>query len=74
MGEFHVSLDVKENCIRKVQLAGDFFIVGDVDSMLLSKLKGVEYCRTAIEDALADVEMENIIMNLRKEKLINLLI
>ena len=74
VGEFHVSLDVKENRIRKVQLAGDFFIVGDVDSMLLSKLKGVEYSRTAIENALADVVMENVIMNLIKEEFINLLI
>ena len=74
VGEFHVSLDVKENRIRKVQLAGDFFIVGDVDSMLLSKLKGVEYDRTAIENALADVVMENVIMNLKTEEFINLLI
>ena len=74
VGEFHVSLDVKENRIRKVLLAGDFFIIGDVDSMLLSKLKGVEYNRVAIEKALAVVDAENIIMNLKKEELINLLI
>ena len=74
VGEFHVSLDVKENRIRKVLLAGDFFIIGDVDSMLLSKLKGVEYNRVAIEKALAVVDTENIIMNLKKEELINLLI
>ena len=55
-------------------LAGDFFIIGDLDSMLLSKLKGVEYCRAAIEEALANVETAEIIMNLKKEELINLLI
>ena len=74
VGEFNVSLDVKENRIRKVLLAGDFFIIGDLDSMLLSKLKGVEYCRAAIEEALANVETAEIIMNLKKEELINLLI
>ena len=74
VGEFHVSLDVKENRIRKVLLAGDFFIIGDLDSMLLSKLKGVEYYRAAIEEALANVETAEIIMNLKKEELINLLI
>ena len=74
VGEFHVSLDVKENRIRKVLLAGDFFIIGDLDSMLLSKLMGVEYCRAAIEEALANVETAEIIMNLKKEELINLLI
>ena len=74
VGEFHVSLDIKENRIRKVLLAGDFFIIGDLDSMLLSKLKGVEYYRAAIEEALANVETAEIIMNLKKEELINLLI
>ena len=74
VGEFHVSLDVKENRIRKVLLAGDFFIIGDLDSMLFSKLKGVEYSRTAIVKALTGVEPREIIMNLEKEELINLLI
>ena len=74
VGEFRVSLDVKENRIRKVVLVGDFFIIGDVDSMLLARLKGVEYSRAAIEEALAGVETESIIMNLKKEELINLLI
>ena len=74
VGEFHVSVDVKENRIRKVVLVGDFFIIGDIDSMLLARLKGVEYSRAAIEDALAGVETESIIMNLKKEELINLLI
>ena len=74
VGEFHVSLDVKENRIRKVLLAGDFFIIGDLDSMLFSKLKGVEYSRTAIKKALTGVEPREIIMNLEKEELINLLI
>ena len=74
VGEFHVSVDVKENRIRKVSLAGDFFIVGDLNSMLLNKLNGVEYNRAAIENVLADVDTGDIIMNLKKEELINLLI
>ena len=74
VGEFHVSVDVKENRIRKVSLAGDFFIVGELDSMLLDRLKGVEYTASAIVDALADVDTSAVIMNLKKEQLINLLI
>lgn len=74
VGEFHVSVDIKENRIRKVSLAGDFFIVGDLDSMLLNRLKGVEYTRSAIEVALCDVDTAAVIMNLKKEQLINLII
>ena len=74
VGEFRVSLDVKENRIRKVVLTGDFFIVGELDSMLLDRLKGVEYTRAGIEAALDGVDTLAVVMNLKKEQLINLLI
>jgi lipoyltransferase/lipoate-protein ligase len=74
VGEFHVLVDIKENRIRKVSLVGDFFIVGDLDSMLLNRLKGVEYTRSAIEETLCDVDTTAVIMNLKKEQLINLII
>ena len=74
VGEFHVSVDVKENRIRKVSLAGDFFIVAELDSMLLDRLKGVEYTRAAIEEVLAGVDTSAVVMNLKREQLVNLLI
>ena len=74
VGEFHVSVDIKENRIRKVSLAGDFFLVGDLDSMLLDRLKGVEYTVAAIEAALEGVDAAAVVMNLKKEQLINLII
>lgn len=73
VGEFHVSMDVKENTIRKVNFAGDFFIVGDIDGMLLSKLKGVQREPAALERALEGTDCGSVIMNLTKEQLINLL-
>jgi hypothetical protein len=57
-----------------VSLAGDFFIIADVDAMLLDKLKGVPYTRDAIGIALKDVDTAAVIMNLQKEQLINLII
>ena len=74
VGEFHVSVDVKENRIRKVSLAGDFFIVAELDSMLLDRLKGVEYTRAAIEEVLAGVDTSAVVMNMKREQLVNLLI
>ena len=73
VGEFVVDLLVKENIIRKINLSGDFFIVGDIDTMLLSKLKNVAYSRDAVEKALKEVVCENVIMNLKREQLINLI-
>lgn len=73
VGEFSVSIDVKDGEIRKMELAGDFFIVGDIDSMLLARLKGVPFEREALELALDGIDCSAIIMNLKKEQLINLL-
>ena len=72
VGEFKFDIEVKENVIRKANLSGDFFIIGDVDTMLLTRLKGVQYTREAIEDVVSTVDCSNLIMNLKKEQLINL--
>lgn len=74
VGEFKVSVDIKDGKVRRVSLAGDFFIIADVDAMLLDKLKGVHYNRDAIGTALKDVDTAAVIMNLQKEQLINLII
>ena len=73
VGEFRVSIDVKDGVVRKMNLAGDFFIVGDIDSMLLAKFKGIRLEREALERALEGVDCGAVIMNLKKEQLINLL-
>jgi lipoic acid synthetase/lipoate-protein ligase A len=73
VGEFRVSIDAKDGVVRKVNLAGDFFIVGDIDSMLLAKFKGIRLEREALERALEGVDCGTVIMNLKKEQLINLL-
>ena len=74
VGEFRVSLEVKVGRIRSVSLSGDFFIIGDIDSMLLARLRGVERTAQAIEEALSGVDVPSVIMNLQKEQLINLII
>ena len=72
VGEFKLDIEVKDNVIRKANMSGDFFIIGDVDAMLLTRLKGVQYTREAIEDVVSTVDCSNLIMNLKKEQLINL--
>ena len=74
VGEFRVSIDAKGRVVRKVNLTGDFFVIGDIDTMLLAKLKGVRLEREALEKALCGVDCGAVIMNLTEEQLINLLI
>lgn len=73
VGEFWMSMEVRNNTIRKIDLKGDFFLVGDLDSILLSKLCNIPLEREAIEKAIEDTDCGDIIMNLTKEQLINLI-
>ncbi|MBQ8337276.1 MAG: lipoyltransferase [Bacteroidaceae bacterium] len=73
VGEVAVYIEVKEGMIRKMNLSGDFFIVGDIDAMLAGKLRGVPFERSAVEAAIAAVDCRNVILNLRNEELINLI-
>ena len=72
VGEFKLDMEIRENIIRRANLSGDFFITGDIDGALLSKLRGVPYTRSAVEGLLATVECGDLVMNLKKEQLINL--
>ena len=58
--------------IKKINLLGDFFIVGDMDGNITARLKNVRYTREDICEVLPD-DLSNIIMNLKKEDLINLI-
>ena len=51
---------------------GDYFLIGELDSQLLNKLKGIPLERAAISRALPD-RLDNIIRNLYKEDFIDLL-
>lgn len=73
VGEFELRLEIKKGVIRKVNMLGDFFLVGDLDGGLLAHLQGVPFEKKAVEEALSDVEPSNIIMNMTKEQLIELL-
>lgn len=72
-GEFEAQLEIKDNTIKRVNLAGDYFATGDVDAAILSKLRGVEYIPDAIERTLSCTDVEDAIMNLKKEQFITIL-
>ena len=72
VGEFHISLELNHNIIRDINIAGDFFLLGDLNSVTM-QLQGVQFTKAAVLDALSSVEMTKIVMNLNKEKFLNLL-
>ena len=73
VGEFEVSIDVKGNKIRSLDLHGDFFPLADIDSQLIKSLIGVDYKRENVEEALKDIDVSEIIRNLSNKQFVYLI-
>ena len=72
VGEFEVRLEIKNGIIRRANLMGDYFLVGDIDGLILKPLRGVEYTREAVEVLFAEIDPSTIIMNMNKRQLIEI--
>ncbi len=72
VGEFEARIELKNNVIKGVNLVGDYFLIGELDSQLLDKLKNVPLEREALSFALPD-RIDDVILNLYKEDFIDLL-
>ena len=66
-------MELKNGEIRSVMMFGDYFIVGDVDAMILKPLKGAMLETEALRKALPD-NLEEAILNLKKDDFIRLII
>jgi len=74
VGEFHVSVSTdKAGIIKDVDLKGDFFITGDLDEELLSRLKGIHQDTKSIEMALVEQDVSSIIPGLSASQLASLI-
>ena len=72
VGEFKITLELNRNIIRNINIAGDFFLLGDLDS-ITSRLKGRKFAEDDIEEALSDLNLSQVIMNLTLQQFIGLL-
>ncbi|MBA3924819.1 lipoate--protein ligase [Listeria rustica] len=72
VGGIDVRLDVVKSVIADVKIFGDFFGVGDV-AEIEDKLRGVNYERQAIENALKDVKIKHYFGNITMEDFLDLL-
>lgn len=74
VGEFHADIELQEGVIKRVNLSGDFFMLGDLDTMLLDSLKGIPLDRVALTKALEETETAKAIPGLSKEDFINMIL
>ena len=72
VGEFEARIALKNGVIQRINLMGDYFLVGDLDHGLLDILKGVPLTRSALWSRLPD-RIDDIIMNLMTEDFVRLL-
>lgn len=73
VGEIVVSLELSRNVIKHINIAGDYFLLGDLDDGIINRLVGKNFSTEAIAKALHGVKMQDIIMNLETKQFINLL-
>lgn len=73
VGGIQARVEVKNGQIVQMNLMGDYFLAGDLDHELLDRLRGVQFEREAVANALADVDMGSIIRNLTTERFLRLL-
>ena len=74
VGELDVRVEVNRNVIKELNIAGDFFLLADIDTLIIDRLRGCQYDRENMTHALAGLDVSRVIMNLTNEQLINLLI
>lgn len=72
VGEMVVSMEMKNDTIKKINIQGDFFLLGDIDSTLIKPLIGKKLQPEVLNEALPD-KLYEIILNLKKEDFISLL-
>ena len=74
VGAIEIKFELVHNTIQNLNIAGDFFLLGDIDHAIIDKLNGTSLTRAAVENALKYVEVPEVIVNLTNKQFINLLI
>lgn len=74
VGEIEVNFRLVHNVIRDMNITGDYFLLGDIDHSLISRLEETPYTLSALQNALRDIDVSQTIMNLTNKQFINLLI
>lgn len=74
VGEIEIHLEIKNKIIKDINLVGDYFLIGDIDKGLLQPLINTVYDRESIESVINQIEISDYILNLTKERFMELII
>lgn len=73
VGELEIHLELKNNTIRGMNIMGDFFVIGDINTQIVLPLIGCPLNRDALEKALPE-HLSDIILHLQQRQLIDMLL
>ncbi|PKK94627.1 MAG: lipoyltransferase [Tenericutes bacterium HGW-Tenericutes-5] len=62
-GIIEISLELKNNIVKRIEMLGDYFLVGDEDEFL-NNFKNVEFTKEAFNKVLETININNYIYNL----------
>jgi len=72
-GELEIRMELKNGIIKRLNVVGDYFLVGDLDKELIVRLRNVPYEETAVRRALEGVRLEDIILYLTEDEWIRVM-
>jgi len=72
VGGIDVRLQVENGLVEDAKIFGDFFGVGDV-SQLESSIAGVKYERSALDEAIAEIDIPKLLGGITKEEFLKLI-
>ena len=73
VGEMEARVELKNGIVKDLNLVGDYFLTGDLDGQIVTRLRGVPLKREALMEALPE-RVEDVIMNLSRDSLVSLLL
>lgn len=71
-GFIEVSLELKNNIVKKINMLGDYFLIGEQDD-LLNRFKNIEFTKKAFSTVLNQVEIADYVYNLTNEDFLEIL-
>lgn len=73
IGTLEAHIELKNNVITNINLAGDYFLIGDLDRELIDLLRGTQFTREAVTERLEGIDLSAIIRGMELPQLLRLL-
>lgn len=71
-GIIEISLELKNNIVKRLNMLGDYFLIEDADEFL-DLFKNIEFTKEAFQTVLQDINMKDYIYNLETDEFLDIL-